>query len=638
MKIFIAHASEDAVNSESLALGLRQQGHKVFFDAHSLVDAAGYTERIIAEIDQCDLFIFLISPEAVTEGRYSLTELKVAQTKWDIPDGRVLPVMLRATPFKDLPPYLRAVKVLEPPGDPVADVVFAVKTIGEGRRRKWPVPTFALACVALLAGLLYWWLQTPVTVVVALTPPELQMPSVLERGDSYLAKATFTNVGQVTKSIERVVIRLSDPKIMVDDSAWQGDFPVDVNPGVDMGPTSWLYLRFMDGAGHPIAGDLPAMDWQLCYWVAKVQTCTAMAPLVVSLGNVDRTYLTTPVITDLRRSATAVLARGTEFFLTTTAPNRIVRLEDDGQSEKQQSTSGEPVDIGLGQYFEGNDSEPIDALYVATKSPDAIEVFAMNGLRKLADIPIDLKNSKANLGLTTLSTQPQQVAVDADGAIWIVTGGGTGKAGLAFYKQGTWVIPSYFPDLADDARQLRLKSLDGAIWTVDTVKSPSSLRLLGYDDVTKFDGRDFDVVSCARDLVLGSDNGLILRDCRGDLVEIQTDQQKLFQSAVFGKIPRDLMAEFGGLQYWMAERLQHPVQPAIVGAYNAFETADGRTTSLWTKFVTSPENGEPTEVLNLPSAETVDMASTLTTAMMLLKDADNRRDMVVLRWKKGGFQ
>ena len=47
----------------------------------------------------------------------------------------------------------------------------------------------------------------------------------------------------------------------------------------------------------------------------------------------------------------------------------------------------------------------------------------------------------------------------------------------------------------------------------------------------------------------------------------------------------------------------------------------------------SPENGDPAEVINLPDAETLDMAATPSTAIILLKGSDGLRDLVALRWK-----
>jgi hypothetical protein len=44
-----------------------------------------YNDRIRAAIGESDLFLFLISPEAVAPGRYTLAELDFARERWPHP-------------------------------------------------------------------------------------------------------------------------------------------------------------------------------------------------------------------------------------------------------------------------------------------------------------------------------------------------------------------------------------------------------------------------------------------------------------------------------------------------------------------------------------------------------------------------
>jgi hypothetical protein len=55
----------------------------------------------------------LISPAALAEGRYTRTELKLAQEKWPDPSGRILPVIASKTDWETIPPYLTAVTVTQ---------------------------------------------------------------------------------------------------------------------------------------------------------------------------------------------------------------------------------------------------------------------------------------------------------------------------------------------------------------------------------------------------------------------------------------------------------------------------------------------------------------------------------------------
>jgi hypothetical protein len=129
MRIFLSYASENKSAAEPIAFSLRNRGHQVFFDRDDLPDGDSYDDRIQTAIDQSDLFIFLITPESIAQGRFTMTELKFARYRWRDPGGRVLPVMLTPTPMANVPSYLKAVTLLEPHGNVAAEVAFAAERL-----------------------------------------------------------------------------------------------------------------------------------------------------------------------------------------------------------------------------------------------------------------------------------------------------------------------------------------------------------------------------------------------------------------------------------------------------------------------------------------------------------------------------
>jgi PAS domain-containing protein len=136
VNVFLSYASEQRTIAEEIALALRAQDHDVFFDRSSLPDGEAYDARIRDAIHECDLFVFLVSPESVTSGRYTLTELKFAGERWPSPAGKVLPVVLRPTDKDAIPAYLRAVVMLTPAGDAAAEVSAVVVRLSKpGWRR-----------------------------------------------------------------------------------------------------------------------------------------------------------------------------------------------------------------------------------------------------------------------------------------------------------------------------------------------------------------------------------------------------------------------------------------------------------------------------------------------------------------------
>jgi tetratricopeptide (TPR) repeat protein len=158
VKIFVSHASEQSELARTIEIALSGEGHAVFFDRSSLPSGDEYHERIRRAIADSDLLIFLISPESLARGRYTLNELEFAEQKWRHPAGHVLPVMTSAIDVKSIPVYLKAVTLLQPQGDIPAAVVAAVSRMSASwwsrtvRSRVWK-----LGAIVLLAAIGLAW-------------------------------------------------------------------------------------------------------------------------------------------------------------------------------------------------------------------------------------------------------------------------------------------------------------------------------------------------------------------------------------------------------------------------------------------------------------------------------------------------
>ena len=133
LRVFLSHASEDIHIAQEVTLALLHEGHEIFFDRNSLPAGVSFHRAIRDELSAADLFLFLVSPAALAEGRYTLTEVKLAAERWPDPSGRILPVIVAKTEWETIPPYLAAVTVLEPEGNIAAEVVHHVdRLIREG--------------------------------------------------------------------------------------------------------------------------------------------------------------------------------------------------------------------------------------------------------------------------------------------------------------------------------------------------------------------------------------------------------------------------------------------------------------------------------------------------------------------------
>ncbi|HEX5767233.1 MAG TPA: toll/interleukin-1 receptor domain-containing protein, partial [Burkholderiales bacterium] len=160
--IFLSYASSLDETAARIELSLKGEGYAVFRDRSALPPGESFDARIRAAIEESELFVFLISPDSVTPGRYTLTELKFAEQKWAHPAGRVLPVLAEATPHEAIPAFLRAVSILKPRGNLVAEVAAEVARLTAPWWRRMLEPRRlvpALVAALLVAG--GAWLALP---------------------------------------------------------------------------------------------------------------------------------------------------------------------------------------------------------------------------------------------------------------------------------------------------------------------------------------------------------------------------------------------------------------------------------------------------------------------------------------------
>ena len=160
MKIFLSYASQDRVRADSVRHALAVQDHDVFFDREDLPPGEAFDARIRDAIASSDLFIVLLSPNTLDAGSYTLNEIALAQSAWSNPTGRVLPVLLEPVAFDSIPAYLKAVTLLETPGNVPAAVVDSVQRLAYARRRRM-LGGIAAGFGALLAvSVIAWVLAT----------------------------------------------------------------------------------------------------------------------------------------------------------------------------------------------------------------------------------------------------------------------------------------------------------------------------------------------------------------------------------------------------------------------------------------------------------------------------------------------
>ncbi len=160
MQIFISYSSKYRELCDRLQLALEADGrHQVFVDRSELTPGRPFDETLREGIKTCDLLLFLLSPESVAPGSYALAELSMARQRWRHPGGHVLPVKVAPVPKEAIPPYLRAVTILEPQGDVVAETVAAVDNVRPPSRRGRLLALLAAALVVAGAFGAWGWVH-----------------------------------------------------------------------------------------------------------------------------------------------------------------------------------------------------------------------------------------------------------------------------------------------------------------------------------------------------------------------------------------------------------------------------------------------------------------------------------------------
>lgn len=120
----------------------------MFFDRADLPAGEEYHNRIRAAIDRADLFVFLVSPAALDDGSYTLTELAIAEKS----RRRLLPVMLRETEIARLPASVQAVTIHRSDGNLPASVAAEVYRIAWNLRRRRLKQLAAASAIVVVVG------------------------------------------------------------------------------------------------------------------------------------------------------------------------------------------------------------------------------------------------------------------------------------------------------------------------------------------------------------------------------------------------------------------------------------------------------------------------------------------------------
>jgi formylglycine-generating enzyme required for sulfatase activity len=260
MKVFLSYSSSDRTLVEPIYLALRAQGHTVFFDRAGLPAGEEYNVRIRRAIEKSQLVLFMVSPDSLDPGSYTLTELRIAQKTWEHPAGRVLPILLRPISLERIPPYLKSVTLFEPEGDLTASVADQVYRIAQTRRRakfKKAAAMLIVASVVCAGAYSYWMFREPAVEIIGQDgAAALLVPAgIFVKGDDL--ESPLRDIYLDSFYIDKYEVTISHYATFLE--ATGGARP----------PEGWPQLHLESAGALPVVG----VDWHdadaYCRWAGK---------------------------------------------------------------------------------------------------------------------------------------------------------------------------------------------------------------------------------------------------------------------------------------------------------------------------------------------------------------------------------
>lgn len=160
VSVFLSYPSEVQNLGEMLSKRLTAAGFDVFFAPRDLQAAESFDRALFGRVTSADLFVFVITRTSILPGRYTLTELGLAERHLGSAiSNRMLPLLIDSDiREQELPASLASVHILRPKGDIVAETIIALETLARPIRRR-RILTRAAALAALVAAMVgagYW--------------------------------------------------------------------------------------------------------------------------------------------------------------------------------------------------------------------------------------------------------------------------------------------------------------------------------------------------------------------------------------------------------------------------------------------------------------------------------------------------
>jgi hypothetical protein len=519
MRIFVSYASEDRPKAEDLVSRLRAAGHEVFFDRDDLPPGRTFDDRIRATLHSSDLYIFLITPDAVQPG-YALSELAIARQQWRSPADRVLPVMLRATPDELIPPYLRAGTYLTPAGDFVADVLVVVANRTEARRQSARRRTLVAAgLIAIIASFVVAASRWNVTEPHIEATDLVKLPRDFRRRGTVLeVRMRAVNPLESPAVLSDIGVELEDRHLRAENAPSTPEHAIGLEPATATGFDQHIVI--VDAATQqPVPEDtlLSSGRWRLCWTYGGARRCDSWQTARPSGDFGPRLQ---PVADPYGTRARFVAALpGGGFVLGLATPPELVQLTSDGDPD------GTPV-AAPGEITALTADG--DTVLIGTESASPVAAYATSPLHEMWKREIPKFENKLMsdddepevLMISPISKVPRSIARVGD-EVWVVTGNENDEIESALLRlpspQGGWERPGYETSASLTLRDLRLRVVGHDLWAFSADTSPASVYRIANGKLEELAEHGYDWLACAND-VAAAQGRLLFLSCEQELL------------------------------------------------------------------------------------------------------------------------
>lgn len=488
MKIFLSYASEDSAIADDVAQTLKAHNHKLFYAPDRNLPGLAYDNKIASDIRQSDLFIFLISPASVRSGKYTITELKVAEQKWPNPSGRILPVMISPTPMEDIPAYLRAVSVLEPKGNLPAEVALAIE-----KRFPWRMLGIVVLAVLALASYFLWYRSN----TLVLSPPSLSQGEY----DPFVQAEVFdlsfdvSNQSGTTYYLEDVLLETDPPEganIRGDQSDRLSAMNIIIDPHAEQHVTQKVIQ-------NP-SGPTPE-QYRICLKTLMEKSfCSTFSDWPEAREVENEAF---SLEAQLYRNVSLVESIPQGFLMTDAVNKKLLAFSATSQELANLPLLGEPTVL----YTDA------DSIWVGTSGPNTLSEYDPETLALRRQFPIERSSALVSQFGDPVSTTPASIGRSGN-SLFVVTRGTQSEAGLIMIDLATLEVsvPDYYQDIAFDLTGINLVSDGRQVWGVQIDTTPSSIYQFTPDTFEDFSGHNYDVVGSATDLVLKDGNSTLVHE------------------------------------------------------------------------------------------------------------------------------